>query len=63
VVTLVFMLGAAILGGVRGARAEARSIGLRAVYPPGSWPDGSPASFDDEIEDVRAFERRFLSDS
>lgn len=48
------MLLAAIVGGMRGARAEARAIGLRGVYPPERW---------DEVDDPASFERKFLADS
>ena len=54
VLTLVLMLGAAVLGGIRGARSEAKAIGLRGVYSPDRL---------DEVEDVRAFERRYLADT
>ncbi len=48
------MLVAAIAGGIRGARAEAHAIGLRAVHAPESW---------DEVDDPTTFERKFLADS
>jgi hypothetical protein len=54
VLMLALMLGAAILGGVRGARSEAKAIGLLGVY--------SPDRIDD-VEDVNAFERRYLADT
>jgi hypothetical protein len=54
VLMLVLLLGAAILGGVRGARSEAKAIGLLAVYSPDRV---------DDVEDVDAFERRYLADT
>ncbi|HKA88654.1 MAG TPA: hypothetical protein VKE22_13380 [Haliangiales bacterium] len=48
------MFVGAIWGGVRGARAEARAIGLLAIHPPDSW---------DDVDDAASMERRYLAES
>ena len=61
---VVFGLFAALvssmLGGARGARAEARAIGLRAVRPPTFRPYASAKATPEE--DLDAYERGFFAD-
>ena len=50
---------AALFGGARGARAEARAIGLRAVRPPTFRPYAAAMAAPDDLE---AYERGFFAD-